>query len=80
MITTQVEFEAHKASLSAFQNGFADGRAASMRKERLSPYLRVGLDEYAQGYRSGFFSRSHGAVHEPDQSAIAGRTRAQAAR
>ena len=80
MNTTQVEFEAHKASLSAFQTGFTDGRAASIRKERLTPYLRIGLDEYAQGYRSGFYCRSHGAVSEPDQSLIAGRKRTQAAR
>jgi hypothetical protein len=58
MITTRVEFEVHAASLSAFQAGFNDGRAASLRKERLTPYLRVGLDEYAQGYRSGFFTRT----------------------
>ena len=74
MITTQVEFEAHKASHSAFQAGFTDGRAASIRKERLTPYLRIGLDAYAQGYRSGFFSR--GAASESDQSLMAGRTQA----
>ena len=62
MLTTRAELDVHKASQSAFQAGFTDGRAASRRKERLSPYLRVGLDAYAQGYRSGFFDRTGSAA------------------
>ena len=80
MITTRVEYETHQASLSAYQAGFTDGRAASIRKERLSPYLRVGLDEYAQGYRSGFFSRTGAAttVSTREQSLPAAGTPIQA--
>ena len=82
MITTRVEYETHQASLSAYQAGFTDGRAASIRKERLSPYLRVGLDEYAQGYRSGFFARTGAAraVTAPDQPLPAARRAIQAQR
>jgi hypothetical protein len=78
MGTTRIEFEAHKASLNAFQAGLKDGRAASLRRERLSPYLRVGLDEYAQGYRSGFFSRTAapGASPPPDRPLSGNGTRA----
>ena len=43
---------------TAFLRGLDDGRAAKSRRDALTPYLRVGIDDYAQGYRSGFFSRT----------------------
>ena len=42
----------------AFMNGYADGQAARRSKQTLSAYLRVGIDDYAKGYRAGFFARS----------------------
>jgi hypothetical protein len=41
-----------------FVNGFADGRAARSSKQTLSAYLKVGIDDYAKGFRAGFFTRS----------------------
>lgn len=39
----------------AFMRGFSEGKAASVRNYVLGPYLQVGIDDYARGYRSGFF-------------------------
>ena len=50
-------------SRSAYLRGFADGLAASHRKAALTAYLRVGIDDYALGYRSGFFARAT-STHE----------------
>jgi len=46
----------------AFVNGFTDGQAAKGRKESLTAYLRVGIDDYAKGYRAGFYARSTSAA------------------
>ena len=40
-----------------FVRGFHAGVAANLRKEALTPYLRVGIDDYARGYRAGFYAR-----------------------
>lgn len=42
---------------AAFVNGLADGRSARARDEVLSPYQHVGMDDYANGFRTGFFDR-----------------------
>jgi len=42
---------------AAFVNGFTDGQAARGRSASLTAYLRVGIDDYARGYRAGFFAR-----------------------
>lgn len=42
---------------SAFVTGFTDGQAARFRNVQISGYLRVGIDDYAKGYRAGFFDR-----------------------
>jgi hypothetical protein len=42
---------------AAFVNGFTDGRSARARDEVLSPYLYIGIDDYAKGFRAGFFER-----------------------
>lgn len=42
---------------SAFANGVADGKSARTRQEALSPYQNVGMDDYANGFRAGFFGR-----------------------
>jgi hypothetical protein len=41
----------------ALRTGRADGRTARIKRIAMSPYLRVGLDDYAKGFREGFFSR-----------------------
>jgi len=50
----------------AYANGFSEGQAACRRSEGLSAYQRVGIDEYARGFRAGYFSRpvAHAAVPE----------------
>ena len=42
----------------AFVNGFTDGQAARAKNAALTAYLRVGIDDYAKGFRAGFFARS----------------------
>ena len=43
---------------AAFLNGFTDGQAARAGNSSLSAYQRVGIDDYAKGFRAGFFRRS----------------------
>ena len=43
---------------SAFANGFTDGQAARSRNQSLTAYVRVGIDDYARGYRQGFYNRT----------------------
>jgi hypothetical protein len=52
---------------SAFANGFTDGQAARDRQQALSAYVRVGIDDYAKGFRQGFFDRS--SVRSPSRPA-----------
>jgi hypothetical protein len=47
---------------SAFANGFADGQAARDNRQPLRAYVRVGIDDYAQGFRQGFFTRTSAGV------------------
>jgi hypothetical protein len=42
---------------AAFVSGLTDGRSARARDEVLSPYQHVGMDDYANGFRTGFFNR-----------------------
>jgi hypothetical protein len=48
---------------SAFANGFTDGQAARDRNDPLTAYVRVGIDDYAKGFRQGFFNRRAPALH-----------------
>ncbi len=43
---------------AAYINGLADGQAARANKSPLTAYLRVGIDDYARGFRAGFYDRS----------------------
>ena len=54
----------------AFLRGFFEGRAASVRNYVLGPYLRVGIDDYARGYRSGFFSRTATPATDPTDRSV----------
>lgn len=42
---------------AAFANGFNDGQFARARSSALTPYLEVGIDDYAKGFRAGFFDQ-----------------------
>jgi hypothetical protein len=46
----------------AFANGFTDGQAARAKDVPLTAYLRVGIDDYAKGFRAGFYDRSNSAT------------------
>jgi hypothetical protein len=46
---------------AAFVNGFTDGQAARATNSALTAYLRVGIDDYARGFRAGFFERTAAA-------------------
>ncbi len=43
---------------AAFVTGLNDGRSAREREDELSPYQHVGMDDYANGFRAGFFNRA----------------------
>ena len=53
---------------AAFVNGFTDGQAARATNSPLTAYLRVGIDDYARGFRAGFFKRT-GVVSPAEQPA-----------
>lgn len=47
-----------KGSHSAtYENGVADGRSARAEGGALSLYLQVGIDDYAKGFRAGYFAQ-----------------------
>jgi hypothetical protein len=46
---------------AAFESGYVAGAAARERKSPIPIYLRVARDEYADGFRSGYFLRSSDA-------------------
>lgn len=41
----------------AYINGVADGQSARAEGSSLSLYLQVGIDDYAKGFRAGFFGQ-----------------------
>ena len=47
-----------EAASAAFVNGYTDGQAARRENQALTGYLRVGIDDYAKGFRAGFFARA----------------------
>lgn len=42
---------------TAYANGVADGQSARAEGSSLSLYLQVGIDDYAKGFRAGFFGQ-----------------------
>ena len=44
-----------KGPSAAYLHGVADGQRARAEGTPLTVYLQVGMDEYAKGYRGGFF-------------------------
>jgi hypothetical protein len=47
---------------AAFVNGYTEGQQARAANAPLTAYLRVGIDDYARGYRTGYFARATPAV------------------
>jgi hypothetical protein len=41
----------------AYADGVADGRSARALGSALTLYLQVGIDDYARGFRAGFFGQ-----------------------
>jgi len=41
---------------AAYSNGLADGESARALRAGISIYLEVGIDDYAIGFRAGFFA------------------------
>ena len=52
---------------NSYASGYADGKLARARDEVLSPYLYIGIDDYARGFRAGFFERIKSAVTREGQ-------------
>jgi len=46
-----------EAASVAYANGVADGQSARAEGSSLSLYLQVGIDDYAKGFRAGFFGQ-----------------------
>ena len=42
---------------AAYVSGIADGQSARAGGSALTLYLQVGIDDYAKGFRAGFFSQ-----------------------
>lgn len=42
----------------AYVNGVTDGQSARAEGGSLSLYLQVGIDDYAKGFRAGFFGQT----------------------
>lgn len=42
---------------AAYASGVADGRSARAGGSALTLYLQVGIDDYAKGFRAGFFGQ-----------------------
>lgn len=42
---------------AAYTNGVADGQSARAQGSALTLYLQVGIDDYAKGFRAGFFDQ-----------------------
>ena len=46
----------------AYSNGMVDGQSARAEGSSLSLYLQVGIDDYAKGFRAGFFGQMNSRV------------------
>ena len=56
---TVTEFKAlgNEGPSGAYTNGVADGQSARAGGSALTLYLQVGIDDYARGFRAGFFGQ-----------------------
>ncbi len=46
---------------ATYANGIADGQSARSEGRALTLYLQVGIDDYARGFRAGFFGQTNPA-------------------
>jgi hypothetical protein len=46
---------------AAYADGVADGQSARTIGSALTLYLQVGIDDYARGFRAGFFAQMNHA-------------------
>jgi hypothetical protein len=53
----ELKLVANEGPTTAFANGVADGQSARAEGTSLSLYLQVGIDDYAKGFRAGFFGQ-----------------------
>ncbi len=56
---TVTEFKAlgNEGPSAAYASGVADGQSARAAGSALTLYLQVGIDDYAGGFRAGFFGQ-----------------------
>jgi len=54
---------------AAFTNGYADGESTRKRQSSVPVFIRVARDEYAEGFRAGYFGR--GSVRRAIQLRVA---------
>ena len=54
---TVVEFKVPGNEEPGYADGFAAGQAARHRGLELTLYHEVGIDDYAKGFRAGFFNQ-----------------------
>ncbi len=56
---TVTEFKAlgNEGPSAAYASGVADGQSARAAGSALTLYLQVGIDDYARGFRAGFFGQ-----------------------
>jgi hypothetical protein len=52
-----VEFKVRGYEESHFAEGFTAGKFAREEGLELTPYHEVGIDDYAKGFRAGFFNQ-----------------------
>lgn len=54
---TLVEFRMSGNEELGYAEGFTAGQLARIRGLGLTPYHEVGIDDYAKGFRAGFFNQ-----------------------
>ena len=53
----------------AHAEGFVDGESFRRRSKRPPNYVLIGIDDYCQGFREGYFERKAPASRKPPASA-----------
>jgi len=54
---TELKAMGKEGASTAYASGVADGQAARAGGSALTLYLQVGIDDYARGFRAGFFGQ-----------------------
>jgi hypothetical protein len=53
----ELKIVGNEGPTTAYANGVVDGQSARAEGSSLSLYLQVGIDDYAKGFRAGFFGQ-----------------------